>query len=213
MIRTYFDGLRLPVNPLEELKIRTQSGNRQYEIVSLGEVTAIGPRGLLEVEINSIFPDGDYPFTDLPAGLLPVDYVNRIYAVINARRPARLIVTGDKTDINILCSVEGFDHIQRHGEAGEYYYRLAFKEYRQYGPKRVAAPQDGTLSVSAPPPEERGADSAEPRAYTVRKGDSLWLIARSFYGDGSRWREIYEANMDKIKNPNLIYPDQVLRIP
>jgi nucleoid-associated protein YgaU len=49
--------------------------------------------------------------------------------------------------------------------------------------------------------------------YTVRRGDSLSLIARAKYGDAMRWPTIYEANRDQIKDPNLIYPGQVLRIP
>ncbi|MCX7994923.1 MAG: LysM peptidoglycan-binding domain-containing protein [candidate division WOR-3 bacterium] len=51
--------------------------------------------------------------------------------------------------------------------------------------------------------------------YTVIPGDCLWLIASylSIYSDAGRWREIYEANKDKIKDKNLIYPKQVLTIP
>ncbi len=51
--------------------------------------------------------------------------------------------------------------------------------------------------------------------YTVAPGDYLSLIASylSIYSDSRRWREIYEANKAKIKNPNLIYPGQVFVIP
>ena len=49
--------------------------------------------------------------------------------------------------------------------------------------------------------------------YTVKKGDCLWNIAKKFYGNGSKYTKIYEANKDKIKNPQLIYAGQVLVIP
>ena len=49
--------------------------------------------------------------------------------------------------------------------------------------------------------------------YTVKKGDSLWRIASEQLGSGAKWEEIYEANKDTIKDPNLIYVDQVLEIP
>jgi LysM repeat protein len=49
--------------------------------------------------------------------------------------------------------------------------------------------------------------------YTVVKGDCLWNIAKSFYGKGSEYTKIYNANKDIIKNPSLIYPGQVLTIP
>ncbi len=51
--------------------------------------------------------------------------------------------------------------------------------------------------------------------YKVYSGDCLWKIASyiSVYGDASMWPKIYEANKDKIKNPNLIYPNQEFVIP
>lgn len=51
------------------------------------------------------------------------------------------------------------------------------------------------------------------KTYTVQKGDTLWKIAKQFYGNGSQYSKIVSANSDKIKNPNLIYPGQVFSIP
>jgi nucleoid-associated protein YgaU len=49
--------------------------------------------------------------------------------------------------------------------------------------------------------------------YTVEKGDSLSKIAAKHYDDSSKWPQIFEANQPMIKNADLIYPGQVLRIP
>jgi nucleoid-associated protein YgaU len=51
------------------------------------------------------------------------------------------------------------------------------------------------------------------RVYTVQKGDSLSKIAKHEYGDANAWRKIFEANKDIIKDPDLIYPGQELKIP
>ena len=51
------------------------------------------------------------------------------------------------------------------------------------------------------------------RTYTVVKDDTLSKIAKSAYGDATKWRKIYEANTDIIKNPDVIHPGQVLKIP
>lgn len=54
----------------------------------------------------------------------------------------------------------------------------------------------------------------EPKAryYVVKKGDTLWAIAKRFYGNGNQYMRIANAN-PSIKNPNLIYPNQKLLIP
>ena len=61
-----------------------------------------------------------------------------------------------------------------------------------------------------------GSSSTAPAAttsYTVKSGDSLSHIAKHIYGDASKWHQIYDANRDKIKNPDLIQPGWVLKIP
>ncbi len=54
-----------------------------------------------------------------------------------------------------------------------------------------------------------------PYSYTVKEGENLWQIARywEMYGQGNAWTQIYQANKDKIKDPNLIRPGWVLTIP
>lgn len=55
--------------------------------------------------------------------------------------------------------------------------------------------------------------SSAKRTYTVKRGDCLWNIAKKFYGNGAKYTKIYDANTNKIANPNLIYPGQVFVIP
>lgn len=53
----------------------------------------------------------------------------------------------------------------------------------------------------------------EPVFYTIQKGDSLSKIAKERYGDAMKWKELFEANREVIKDPDLIYPGQQIRIP
>ena len=57
------------------------------------------------------------------------------------------------------------------------------------------------------------AAQSQSRTYTVVAGDSLSKIAKREYGDASKWHRIFEANRDKIQNPDLIHPGQVLNLP
>ena len=59
----------------------------------------------------------------------------------------------------------------------------------------------------------REEENYEPVFYTIKKGDTLWGIAQDFYKDGSKYPLIVEANIEVIKDPDLIYPGQAIRIP
>ncbi len=56
-------------------------------------------------------------------------------------------------------------------------------------------------------------DSSDSEMYVVQSGDTLWAIASAAYGDGNRYPEIFEANKPMLKDPDEIFPGQVLRIP
>lgn len=61
-----------------------------------------------------------------------------------------------------------------------------------------------------------GGSSTAPSAgdsYVVQQGDSLSKIAKARYGDARRWKAIYEANKDRITNPDHIEPGWTIRIP
>ena len=60
---------------------------------------------------------------------------------------------------------------------------------------------------------ESGSSSTADRIYVVVAGDSLSKIAKREYGSASEWTRIHEANRDQIKNPDLIFPGQKLKIP
>ncbi len=64
---------------------------------------------------------------------------------------------------------------------------------------------DDRISVVKPAPQAQ--------FYEVKSGDSLSKIAKAHYGDPMKYPVIFEANKPMLKDPNLIYPGQVLRIP
>lgn len=64
----------------------------------------------------------------------------------------------------------------------------------------------------APVPAGTSGTTVE-KSYTVVAGDSLSKIAKREYGDANAWHRIYQANRDTIKDPDLIYPGQSLKIP
>lgn len=75
-----------------------------------------------------------------------------------------------------------------------------------------AAAAVGPVSGGPKPPASAPAPAPQ-RTHTVVKGDTLWGISQRYYGNGTQWPRIYDANRSKIKDPHWIFPGQVFVIP
>ena len=82
-----------------------------------------------------------------------------------------------------------------------------------YSIKSVKVWKEESSMASEAAASESSQEDEAVRTYTVAKGDNLFKIAQKTLGDGKRWREIYELNKDKITNPHLIYPGQMIVLP
>ena len=78
---------------------------------------------------------------------------------------------------------------------------------------QVSATVQGSAAVTAPGPSVGLAVVPELQSITVVRGDSLWRISRRILGQGQRYTQIYEANPTQIRDPNRIFPGQVLVAP
>jgi nucleoid-associated protein YgaU len=61
--------------------------------------------------------------------------------------------------------------------------------------------------------EETSVDGFEVAVRTVQPGATLWAIAEETFGSGIYYVEVFEANSDLIRDPDLIYPGQIFRMP
>jgi nucleoid-associated protein YgaU len=79
----------------------------------------------------------------------------------------------------------------------------------------AAAAETPAVAVAEPPKPADGANPvvAEIRTTKVVRGDNLWNLSKHFYGYGPHYKVIYEANSSQIRNPRLIYPDQIFVVP
>lgn len=78
-------------------------------------------------------------------------------------------------------------------------------------PLAGTAPAGGSRTLARGSADEGTGWSS--RTYTVEKGDTLSAIAKKMYGEAGKYPQIFEANKPMLKDPDKIYPGQVLRIP
>lgn len=178
--------------------------NVYHDILEIGEVGYAGNPKLRTYSFSSFFPAKKYSFCvydDFPTPNESKEYFEKCKA---NKKPVRLIITED--DINLLVLIENFSYERKDG-TGDIDFKLELKEY-----KKIEVP---IYKEEAPKtPIKREPPSApKQRTHKVVKGDTLWGISRKYYGKGELYPKIFDANRDKIKNPNLIYDGQVIVIP
>jgi len=198
----FAEKLQLPVPPAE-FSMTTGNLNETVNIANLGDITQIGGEALAEIELTSFFPARPAPYTTrtVPEPYATVELIEKWR---KSKKPIRFIITG--TPVNLACAIESFTWGER-GGSRDVDYSLKLKEYRFIQVKQISQVQQIVLSP------ERPNTKPEPSSYTVKSGDSLFMIAKRALGDGNRWREIYEKNESVIgANPNLIKPGQVLQL-
>lgn len=201
----------IPVLP-EKLKVTSPGNNDTATVLVLGDVLILRKKGLRTVAWDSFFPVNDAPFV---TGRItdPVEIVKAIQKARDSLDPVRFLITGTDLDINVRMGVETFDYEERAGEPGDFYYSIKLSEWKDYSPRRIVLPPEPAKPAQAKEPERTG-EPPKQKTYTVKAGDCLWNIAKKFYGKGSDYTKIYNANNGTIgSNPNLIYPGQVFTIP
>ncbi|MDE6021205.1 MAG: LysM peptidoglycan-binding domain-containing protein [Ruminococcus sp.] len=203
--------LQLPVNP-ESISIKRGSDNDKVSITGLGEITIIQSRCAVEFSFSSFFPATYFPGAKLREITPPLKIIKKIIEWQESNKPIHFIVT--QCGIDLYCSIESFNYSEKGGDVGTYEYSLSLKEYREITVRQINVDvynQKATVTNT----EQRVDNTQQPKTYTVKSGDCLWNIAKKFYGDGSKYKRIYEANKSIIpeSNPNLIHPGQVLTIP
>jgi nucleoid-associated protein YgaU len=72
---------------------------------------------------------------------------------------------------------------------------------------------DASIDASEDTSEQIPTQTIEVDYYQIKKGDTLWKIANQFYGDGSKYKTIFEENREVIKDPDKIFEGQKIRIP
>lgn len=203
------EKLRFPVLPTK-FDVTHGTKNTSVTISGLGEILVLQDRAAVEVSWDSFFPAAYFPGIQTPFMLSSPDTtIQRLFEWKISAKPVHLILTG--TRVNFYAAIQSLQPYRKGGDPGSIYYKIKLKEYREVRIRQVKVSSTGTATVSGG--STRTDNRVQAKTYTVKPGDCLYNISKSTLGDGGRYNEIYSLNKDKLKNPNLIYPGQVLQLP
>ena len=212
------DAYRLPVNP-EEIKTSHKLITETYHVLNQGKIIIPVGNDLSTWSFKAEFPTTPYHYIETPNDFYECSVYETLFKEIRDNKEGvRFIATPDgdiNSGINSMVLIESLEITETAGEEGDKEFDFSLTEYREYGVKEKVVKSTRSVRTKKAKKSISTIKSKNPtvkNTYTVKKGDTLWSIAKKAYGDGSKYTKIASANSD-IKNPNLIYVGQVITIP
>lgn len=206
---------KLPVNP-EEIKRSRELNVETYQVLGTGQVSIPSYCGLEQYSFEAEFPSSEYHYLE-PGSRADADYYEKMFKKAQKnKKPIRFIASNEVTDdISTMVLVKSVESVEKAGEEGDKYLSLTLMEYKAPG-KRYVAVQTSTAVVkqedTSTASQTENPAVTENKTHTVQAGDTLWGLAKKYYGDGALYTKIVSAN-SSIKNPNVIQVGQVFSIP
>lgn len=219
MYGVYFDEIRLPIAP-EKIETKINNKNKTIDLLNAGEVNILKNPGLTEYTFEILLPKYRYPFAVYPDGFKEqsyyLDYFEKLKKETTKGFQFIIFRNAEKTTMfntNTTCSLEDYSIIDDAKNGFDILVSIKLKQYKSYQTQTITIKEDTTgktepiavVETTRPTPTVPLHDT-----YTVKKGDTLWAIAKREYGDPLQYKTI--ASKNNIKNPNLIYPGQVLKL-
>lgn len=212
--KCYLFGELMPETP-SKLSVKIKGKNSTLTLLSGGELNFLKSPGLSEITLPLVFPM-------LTAEKRPDYYLGLFEKAVTEKTPTTFKLTRTTPngqllfDTSMKVSIEDYTIDENASNGLDVSVSANLKQYSSFstGTKTVSlAEKNGKIETTAVTKERSAETAPKANTHTVIKGETLWGIAKKYYGDGAKYDRIYNANTDKIKNPNLIYVGQVLTIP
>jgi LysM repeat protein len=219
----YLKKCLLPVPP-DKLQVKINNANDTVTLMDGQQINLLKKAELTDIEFECLLPQMKYPFAVYKNKFRKASfYLERLEQLKTKRKPFQFIVSrytpkGKRLfHTNLRVSLEEYTITEDVKDGFDVRVKIKLKQYRDFGTKTIKIKKKKKKTTAATKKTRETDNSPAPAAaqtYTVVSGDTLWGIAKRFYGNGSSYPVIYNANRGVIGgNPDLIYPGQVLTIP
>lgn len=224
---------RIPVNP-ETIKISVNGKTTASDIEKLGTVIHKGLRDVITVSWSSFFPSSyssSYCACKKGEFKKPAKMHKWILKLMEAKDPLHLVVSGGVMGLNIYAVITKYTAQEDGGDPGTINYSIEMKEYRSVTIKQYSKTSDSktgnnkSKKKKKETSKKRVSNKQTPKTYTIKNGDCLWNIAKKYYGNGSQYTKLLNANRSVLdaaakkhgsgscNNGNLIYAGTTITIP
>lgn len=216
----YMDKVLLPIPP-SKIQITKNNKNETINLINEGEVNVIKSPGLTSIKFDILLPlYTRYPFAMYKDIFLPGSFFLEYFKVLkNNGIPFYFVVNRYRYDPdvkakrNVLKSrmqviLEDYTITESSDSAPDIEVSIELKEYIKYG--TIIKEVDTKTNTVKSSTIKSTSTKSIPNTYTVKKGDTLWAIAKKLLGDGAKCWNL--AKLNGISNPNKLTVGQVLKI-
>lgn len=205
----WFSGVPLPITP-SAMNVKTPSNNKTVTLIDAGDVSILKKPGLKEFSFKAIFPQTQYPFANYNLKQYDATVLIGLLKTLSESKMAFPFVVTRTTPKGKplfftaqLVTLEDYS-LDEDAENGlDIIADITLKEYRTYGTtvyKEIYDPETGRKAMEVAKTRTT-ATKVIPKTYTVKKGDTLWSIAKKELGDGAMEEQLWRWNKDLVECP------------
>lgn len=206
----------MPVPP-EKLELKINNKNETVDLLNGGEINLVKQAGLTDIKFDLLIPNTKLPFATYKHGFKRAYYYLKILERYKTDKKTfsfifyRTLPDGTNTfQTAMKVTLEDYSIKEEAGNGFDVTVTINLKQYASYGAKKAKIVNGKVLSKKVGRPEK---EIKLPTTHKVKKTDTLWSIAKKYYGDELKYLPIRRANKKLLKSPEDLKPGMKLVIP
>lgn len=214
--RMYLGNHLMPVPP-EKLDLKINNKNETVDLLNGGEINLVKQPGLTDIKFDLMIPNTKLPFATYRHGFKRAYYYLKILERYKTDKKVfsfilyRALPNGTNTYQTALkVTLEDYTIKEDAGKGLDVVVSIQLKQYVSYGAKTAKIVNGKVITRKMGRPQK---EIKLPTTHKVTKTDTIWSIAKKYYGDELKYLPIRRANIKLLKTPEDLEPGMKLTIP